>query len=325
MIRKVLGALLLLLALPLGGTGAAAGTASPEAAEAAVRRAQSLISSAPEGPARQVAEARLADARAALAGGRPEDALVLAEEAARIAALPTARVTVVVEPGSGSRFVVREGTVEVTSGRITAVAGPGEMVTAVAGGAPRVEKIPVAPPALLTPAEGASVDWEAVLRWSKSTGARRYQVWISRDPLFRDRVSLFSAEGTTMPVDPDLETGTYWWRVTAISADGVESLPSDARSVRIAPDPDGRLYWVRHLTKGCETASCPRWLAVDAESGAERPVADVDLGLLGLDRVSAERTRQQLLGGEMAVRGSIRPGRTPERAVLVVSGVRGVQ
>src|SRR5262249_55218285 len=157
---------------------------------------------------------------AALTAGKFEEAEKDAEVAERIASLPSARVSVVVEPGTGTRLYVKEGSVEVTSGRSTAVAGPGEMVTASAGDAPRVEKIPVAPPRLVEPAEAAAIDWDGFLRWGRSDGAVRYQVWISRDVLFRDRVSMLAVDGLTTPA-PDLATGTYWWRVIALSKDGV--------------------------------------------------------------------------------------------------------
>lgn len=303
---------------------AALATEDRERAESAIAKAKTAVDALPAGPSRRVAEAMLADARAALAKGDVAGAEEAAGDALRIAGQPTARVTVVVD-GTDSRFLVKEGTVEVTSGRTTAVAGPGEMVTATAGGAPRVEKIPVAAPKLLEPAEAASVDWSAVLRWSKPQGAKRFQVLISRDAGFQDRVSTLVADGATNPLPPDLETGVYFWRVAAVSAEGLESLPSEPRSFRVAPDPDGRLYWVRHMTRSCATPPCPRWLAVDTESGAERPVADVDLGLLGLDRHAQDVTRQQLLAGEVAVRGSIKPGSSPDRAVLVVSSLRGVE
>ena len=316
---------LVLLAVAIGLLGANPAPVGKADAEAALERAKTALAAMVDGPSRRVAQARIEDATAALAAGRFEEAAEAAEQAATIAAQPVARVTVVVDETSGSRFLVREGSVEVTSGRTTAVAGPGEMVTATAGSAPRVEKIPVTPPNLLEPAEGMAIDWDDLLRWSRPKGAKRFQVWISRDPLFRDRVSMLAADGTTIAVDPDLETGTYWWRVAALSDDGLESLPSEPRSFRLAPDPDGRLYWVRHMTRACATPPCPRWLAVDTESGTERAVADVDLGLLGLDRTAENRTREQLLAGQMAVRGSIKPGSSPDRAVLVVSAIRGVE
>ena len=314
----------LVAAVPVFATAPDATPSTAADVEASVRKTAALIAALPAGPTRRVADALLVDARQALAKGDLAAAQDALADAQRIAAQPTARVTVVVE-GSGSRFLVKEGTVEVTSGRTTAVAGPGEMVTATAGGAPRVEKIPVAPPRLLEPAEAASVDWSAVLRWSRPQGAKRFQVWIARDASFEDRVETLNADGTTNPLPPDLETGTYFWRVAAVSGEGMESLPSEPRSFRVAPDPDGRLYWVRHMSRACAAPPCPRWLAVDTESGTERPVAEVDLGLLGLDRSAEDVTRQQLLAGEVAVRGSIKPGSSPDRAVLVVSSLRGVE
>lgn len=303
----------------------AATPATKEEVTSSIARAKTAVAAAIAGPSRAAAEARLEDAQAALAAGRLEDAAKAVSDAERLVSQPAARVTIVVDPGTSSRFLVREGSVEVTSGRTTAVAAAGEMVTTTPGSAPVIEKIPVSPPKLLEPAEGHSIDWDDLLRWSRPEGAQTFQVWISRDPLFRDRVSTIPAEGLSAAVNGDLETGTYWWRVASVSREGVESLPSDARSFRLAPDPDGRLYWVRHMTRACAAPPCPRWLAVDTESGAERAVADVDLGLLGLDRVAEQTTRDQLLGGQMAVRGSIRPGTSPDKAVLVVSAVRGVQ
>lgn len=303
----------------------AATPATKEEVTSSIVRAKTAITAAIAGPSRAAAEARLEDAETALAAGRLEDAAKAVSDAERLVSQPAARVTIVVDPGTSSRFLVREGSVEVTSGRTTAVAAAGEMVTTTPGSAPVIEKIPVSPPKLLEPAEGRSIDWDDLLRWSRPEGAQTFQVWISRDPLFRDRVSTLPAEGMSAAVNGDLETGTYWWRVASVSREGVESLPSEARSFRLAPDPDGRLYWVRHMSRACATPPCPKWLAVDAESGAERAVADVDLGMLGLDRTAEQKTRDQLLGGEMAVRGSIRPGTSPDKAVLVVSSVRGVK
>lgn len=302
----------------------AAAPATREDTAAAIKRAKTAVDAAIHGPSRSAAEARMQDAETALAEGRLEDAAKAIADAERLVSQPTARVTVIVDPNNGSRFLVREGSVEVTSGRTTTVAVAGEMVTASAGGPPIVEKIPVRAPKLIEPAEGKAIDWDDLLRWDRPDGAQKFQVWISRDPLFRDRVSLLAADGASIAVDPDLATGTYWWRVAAVSRDGMESLPSDARSFRLAPDPDAHLYWVRHMSRACAKPPCPKWLAVDAENGLERAVADVDLGLLGLDRAAEDRTRAQLLAGEMAVNGSIRPGTSPDKAVLVVSGVRGV-
>lgn len=297
--------------------------ATREDATGAIQRARSAVEASAAGPSRSAAEGRLQDAATALAEGRFDDAVKAVSDAERLVSQPTARVTVVVDPANGSRFLVREGSVEVTSGRTTTVAVAGEMVTASVGGPPIVEKIPVRAPKLIEPGEGSAIDWDDLLRWDRPEGAQKFQVWISRDPLFRDRVSLLAADGASITVDPDLETGTYWWRVAAVSREGMESLPSDARSFRLAPDPDAHLYWVRHVSRAC-AKPCPKWLAVDAENGAERAVADVDLGLLGLERAAEDHMRAQLLAGEMAVHGSIRPGTSPDRAVLVVSGVRGV-
>lgn len=312
-------ALLILATLCLAAT-----PATREEGAAAVKRAKAAVEAAVPGPSRSAAQARLEDAETALAAGNFDEVGKAVADAERLVSQPTARVTVIVDPTNGSRFLVREGSVEVTSGRTTTVAVAGEMVTAGAGVPPRVEKIPVRAPKLLEPPEGGVIDWDDLLRWDRPEGAKKFQVWISRDPLFRDRVSLLPADGASIAVDPDLGTGTYWWRVAAVSRDGLESLPSDARSFRLAPASDANLYWVRHMSRNCAKAPCPKWLAIDAESGAERAVADVDLGLLGLDRTAEEETRQQLLAGQMAVHGSIRPGTSPDRAVLVVSGVRGV-
>lgn len=304
----------------------AATPATKDEAAALLSRAKAAVAAAPAGPSRSAAEALLEDGAASLAAGKLEDVARICADAERIVSQPSARITVVVDAAGGSRFVVRDGAIEVTSGRTTAVATAGQMATSVnPGTAPVIERIPVGPPKLLEPAEGLAIDWDDLLRWSRPEGAQRFQVWISRDPLFRDRVSMLSAEGASIAVDPDLDTGTYWWRVASVAKDGAESVPSDARSFRLAPDPDGRLYWVRYMSRACTTTPCPKWLAVDTESGAERAVADVDLGLLGLDKPAQEKTREQLLKGEMAVIGSIKPGGSPDRAVLVVSAVRGVK
>lgn len=305
---------------------AAAAPATKDEAAALLAHAKTVVTTAPAGPSRSAAEALLESGAAALAAGKLEEVAKICADAERIVSSPTARVTVVVDSTAGSRFLVETGAIEVTSGRTTAVATAGHMATAATSGtAPLVERIPVGPPKLLEPAEGLAIDWDDFLRWSRPEGAQRFQVWISRDPLFRDRVSMLQADGASITVDPDLDTGTYWWRVAAVAKDGTESLPSEPRSFRLAPDPDGRLYWVRYMSRACAQAPCPKWLAVDTESGAERAVADVDLGLLGLDKTAQEKTREQLLKGEMAVVGSIKPGGSPDRSVLVVSSVRGVK
>lgn len=304
----------------------AAVPATKEEAAARLAQAEAAVAAAPEGPSRSAAEAVLEAGAEALAAGNLEEVARICADAERLVSAPSARVTVVVDAAGGSRFLVNAGAIEVTSGRTTAVATAGQMATAAtAGTAPVVERIPVGVPRLLEPAEGLAIDWDDLLRWSRPDGAQRFQVWISRDALFRDRVSMLKAEGASITVDPDLDTGTYWWRVASVAKDGTESLPSEARSFRLAPDPDGRLYWVRYVSRACAQPPCPKWLAVDTVSGAERAVADVDLGLLGLDRQAQDKTREQLLKGEMAVVGSIKPGGSPDRSVLVVSSVRGVQ
>ena len=63
--------------------------------------------------------------------------------------------------------------------------------------------------------------------WTSVPGAVRYHLEVATDAGFRQLVDETWAEGESAPVQSldlaDLEPGTYFWRVSALDADGYES------------------------------------------------------------------------------------------------------
>ena len=88
-------------------------------------------------------------------------------------------------------------------------------------------------PELLTPSEGASVDFyeDTVFSWNHVTGAARYrfQIATSYDGFGSPIVNILTLNVRYQPTQKR-ENGTYYWRVIPVDAIDVEGTPSEVRS-----------------------------------------------------------------------------------------------
>lgn len=70
---------------------------------------------------------------------------------------------------------------------------------------------------------------------------------------------------------------------------------------------DGRpLYLVRDTGMRCATHPCLAWVAINVRTGTQTEISGIDVEQLHLDAEAENRTRQQLLAGELHARGMIR-------------------
>lgn len=279
-------------------------------------------------------------ALAALAGA-PASRRVAAGDVKKPAGSPTpigsgeTHISVVVDPETGeTRFQVQEGTVEVSAGGSTAFAKPGEAVRTGGGATPRVMTANLTAPSAVEPANGQTLRAvDGHLRWTKVDGADRFTVTVARDALFRDRVATVETAGTSATLTNGLADGLYHWRVVATAANGVEGPASMPLTFRLDNRPSAavavatiaekpRLYWLRDHRCDATMPHCGAWVAVDTETGIEREIHLVDLKTLKLDAAQEKDTREKLVKGLLAVRGTFRNERG-DGVTLVVADVLG--
>lgn len=174
-----------------------------------------------------------AKAQEAMHGARYTEAESIARAGDKV------RFSVTVDPKRESRFLVKDGELIVTSGGKTQTASQGSSVRAKSGGAPKVVRAPNAP-ALLEPRDGAVIaDAGASLSWLPAKGARGYQVDVAKDLAFHDRIASLPVSATNLILPPGLPKGTYFWRVSAIGAEGAESVFAGPRAFALAREPKG--------------------------------------------------------------------------------------
>lgn len=174
-----------------------------------------------------------AKAQEALRGARYTEAESIARAGDKV------RFSVVVDPKRESRFLVKDGELTVTSGGKSQNATRGESVSAKSGDAPKVVKAPEAP-TLLQPRDGAVIaEQGGSLSWKAPKGARGYQIDVSKDLGFRDRIASLPVGATELVVPPGLPKGTYFWRVSAIGAGGAESVFAGPRTFVLTREPKG--------------------------------------------------------------------------------------
>jgi hypothetical protein len=137
-----------------------------------------------------------------------------------------------VEPEGATRLEVLEGRVDFgDSGQQVSVDGNfGSLVTA-QGAAPEApHALPPAPAELLSPENRQVLEGDLAMydfSWSSTPGAVRYHVEVAADADFKQLVDETWVDGTSAKVQSldlsDLEPGTYFWRVSALDAQGYES------------------------------------------------------------------------------------------------------
>jgi hypothetical protein len=136
----------------------------------------------------------------------------------------------------GAQLMVYEGATDVEAGGAK-VAVPKGMGTAVPESGPPAppEKLLVAP-AGLEPPSGADLEiGRDRFRWQPDPAAVTYTFELCSDPQC-DQLLLRRAglEGASFDAS-QVEIGRYFWRVTAVSASGLDGYPSVTRSVKVVP------------------------------------------------------------------------------------------
>jgi hypothetical protein len=136
-----------------------------------------------------------------------------------------------VEADETTRLEVLEGTVEIQAGG-SSVAVPAQkgILSQSGEGLGVPEDIPPAPEALLAPQPEQVFRGEAFdqhFRWSRVVGAVGYRMEIARDSSFFDVVEERKNGEEPMVRIMGLAPGTYFWRVTALSATGFEGLAAE--------------------------------------------------------------------------------------------------
>lgn len=194
-------------------------------------------------PHREPARAKLKDAWASLRAARYTEAQARAETAEKRAKGGVTKFTITADEGTKeSRFTVESGTL--------AVSGGGKVSEARAGQSVRVGKkghtVRSGPPApLLTgPDDGGVVDRAgAQLSWQPSKGARGYVVVVARDLALLDRVATIPLDAVAVTLPPALPKGVYYWRVSAVAADGAEGPAAGPRVFQVTREPGKGAEW----------------------------------------------------------------------------------
>lgn len=158
-------------------------------------------------------------------------------------------------PASGGAAVmVFGGTAEVSSAGAS-VAVPTGMGTAVPeGGAPSPPEPLLPAPAPLVPAAGARNAFaNPSFEWGAVPGAVRYVVDVCSDPECKELVQRLES-GTETRVRPEeLPVRSLHWRVSAVSASGLDGFPSDVRALDVTSarrDVSGPVVAARVLGSG---------------------------------------------------------------------------
>lgn len=127
---------------------------------------------------------------------------------------------------------------EVASGSARSSLGAGERIVANRDGSLSAKEALPDGPRLIAPQDQkvfvAEVDGgkEVALSWEKISGARRYRLMISENTLFTR--PLYDAERTDeSAILADTPPGSFYWRVAAITAAGVEGPFSEVRRFRV--------------------------------------------------------------------------------------------
>lgn len=135
-------------------------------------------------------------------------------------------------------FDVFTGRVEVAGPAKREVLDAGERVQAASGGGFTAKEVLPGVPRLIAPSDqrvfvfdnpGAST---TTLSWEKVPGASRYQLVISDKMLFARLLYDAERDDTSVVID-GIASGSYFWRVAAISPSGVHGPFSDPRSFRV--------------------------------------------------------------------------------------------
>lgn len=144
----------------------------------------------------------------------------------------------------GSRIMVYDGEGEVTAGGRTLAIPPGMGIAVSADGRTNGPEKLMQAPELITPNESQSFDFSnPTFDWEPTPGAQSYTVEVCRDPSCGQLVDRAVGIRLTRWTPRVLPIGELYWRVSALSASGLDSFVSPAKKFTI------RTYWRRPVTQ----------------------------------------------------------------------------
>lgn len=151
-----------------------------------------------------------------------------------------AEFAVKVNPDQSTTLTVFEGQATLTNAGKSVVVRQNESTRVAPNEAPAEPRAVLPPVALSKPEPEFTAFYRDFPRriqfdWTGAAPARRYHIQVARDALFRDRV-LDEFASRRAFVFGNLHAGDYFWRVSAVSEDGVEGTPSEARPLRVVRD-----------------------------------------------------------------------------------------
>ncbi len=137
-----------------------------------------------------------------------------------------------VEPEGATRLEVLEGRVDFgdTEQNVSVDGNFGSLVNAQGTMPDQPHRLPTAPAQLITPEDRQVLEGDLAnynFAWATVGNAARYHLEVSADAEFKQLVDETWVEGSSAQVQSldlsDLEPGTYFWRVSALDAEGYES------------------------------------------------------------------------------------------------------
>ncbi len=181
----------------------------------------------------------------------------------------------------GAKVMVYEGAGEVEAGGAKVAVGRG-MGTAVAEGqAPSPPEKLLPAPTLVSPPAGARLDFVNVeLAWQPVEGAASYTYELCLDPQCARLVD--RAVGLTVAAHrPPLRRGDYFWRITAVSASGLDGYPSAGTPLGILGDGTDRTPPTGSLSVVGRQLHVDERLYVDESVRIEPALEDHQSGVAG--------------------------------------------
>jgi hypothetical protein len=138
------------------------------------------------------------------------------------------QVAVQVADGGDTTIAVHSGELRVKAGGKEEHVASGQGVQVKKGQAPK-KTLLLPAPMVVAPADGQRIGKVDVsLGWQEVRGAQGYHLAISSDPRF-DLFVHDQLHPSSVRASVRLDAGTYYWRVSAVDAVGLEGQPSPAR------------------------------------------------------------------------------------------------
>ncbi|HEX6739333.1 MAG TPA: hypothetical protein VF310_13730 [Vicinamibacteria bacterium] len=143
-------------------------------------------------------------------------------------------------PEGSAQFMVFGGATEVSAAGRQVTVAEGQGTAGPAGQPPRPPEQLLPAPALREPAAGAALDFaNPTFSWETVAGAAGYTIEVFRDAEGRELVDRAAGLAGARWQAGGLPMADLHWRVTAVSASGLDGFPSELRPLSI------RSYWRR--------------------------------------------------------------------------------